>query len=132
MEIKISDIKVKKRIREEIGDLKPLMESLEKHGLFHPVLVTEKLELISGFRRLSSAKELGWDYIDAKIISIKSKTEFIERELDENILRKDFTPDEITSGYEQLKRLKNPGFFRRLFRSIKNFFLNLFSKKSSF
>jgi ParB family transcriptional regulator, chromosome partitioning protein len=36
MELKISEIKIKKRIREDIGDLKPLMESLDKYGLFHP------------------------------------------------------------------------------------------------
>lgn len=128
MEIKISDIKVKKRIREEIGDLKSLMDSMSQLGQFHPITVTEDMELITGFRRLTSAKKLGWEYINAEIIPVKSKIEFIQRELDENLLRKDFTPDEITAGYEKLKKLQNPGFLRRLLNSISNFFKKLFKK----
>lgn len=128
MEIKISNIKVKKRIREEIGDLKPLIDSMAKLGQFHPITVTEDMELITGFRRLSSAKELGWEYIDAHVVPVKSRVEFIQRELDENLLRKDFTPEEITAGYERLKKLQNPSFFKRLLISISNFFKKLFKK----
>ncbi len=130
MEVKISDIKVKSRIREDIGDLKPLMDSLNKHGQFHPLTITDKYELISGFRRLTAAKALSWEFIEVKIVHVKNKIDFLERELDENLLRKEFTPDEITTGYIKLQKLQNPNLLIRIFRAIKNFFKSLFKKKT--
>lgn len=129
MKVRINEIKVKKRIRSDVGDLKPLMESLKSLGQFHPITITEKYELVAGFRRLSSARELGWEFIEANVIEVKDSVEFLERELDENLLRKDFTPEEIALGYERLKKLQNPGFFRRLINKIINFFKRLFKKQ---
>lgn len=129
MRVKVSDIKIKKRVRSDVGDLKPLMESMKTLGQFHPITLTEKLELVAGFRRLSSAKELGWDFIEANVIEVKDSVEFLERELDENLLRKDFTPEEIALGYERLKKLQNPGLLKRIINFIANFFKKLFGRK---
>lgn len=130
MLIGIDRIKIKKRIRVEIGDLKPLMESLKKYGLFHPVTINSRYELISGFRRLESAKRLGWTEIDVKIVDALTKEALIERELEENLLRKDFTDEELHEGYLRLSKLQNPNWFIRLFRKIINFFKKLFTKKA--
>lgn len=125
---KIDDIKVKKRIREDIGDLEPLKESLIKHGLFHPITVNQNRELISGYRRLQSAIELGWDTIEVKIIDNPSKKELIERELEENLVRKDFTDMELKSAYYRLNKINNPNFIIKIFRIISRFFLKLLKK----
>lgn len=127
MLVKISDIKIRKRIRVDIGDIELLKESLNKFGLFHPVTINDKYELISGFRRLQSAKELGWETIEAKIIDEPGKIELIERELEENLVRKDFTDSELQEAYKRLRNLRQPGFFRR----IVNFFINLIKRKKA-
>ena len=68
MLIKLSEIKIKKRIRIDNGDLTLLKKSLNKFGQFHPITINDKYELISGFRRLEAAKQLDWATIDVKII----------------------------------------------------------------
>ena len=49
-------------------------------------------------------------------------------ELEENIQRSPFTKDELIEGYERLEKLRHPGFFRRIWNFIVNFFKRLFSK----
>lgn len=129
MQIKISDIKIKKRIRIDIGDLDQLKESLEKHGQFHPVTLNDNYELISGFRRLQSAKLLDWQTIEAVIIGNPSKQELIERELEENLLRKNFTDGELQAAYKRLRKLQKPNHFVIIINKIREFFKS-FQKKS--
>jgi len=64
-----SSIIVKKRVRHDIGDLTPLMESLKQYGQLSPIIVNSKNELISGARRLTAVKRLGWPAIDALVIN---------------------------------------------------------------
>lgn len=130
MNIDIKKVKVKKRIRVDLGDIESLMDSLKEHGLFHPITVNRNYELISGFRRLESAKRLGWNTIDAKIVDTLNKKELLERELEENLLRKDFTEEELHQGYLRLNRLENPNFFIRLIRKFISFIKKLINKKA--
>jgi ParB family chromosome partitioning protein len=39
--IAISDIKFGTRFRKDFGDLRPLIESIKRYGLLHPIVVTE-------------------------------------------------------------------------------------------
>lgn len=73
MKIRVSDIKVKNRIRKDLGDLRPLKESIQKLGLLHPILIDLDNTLISGERRLESVKSLGWEYVDVRIVDIRNK-----------------------------------------------------------
>lgn len=68
--IAISDIKVGKRIREDMGDIQSLAESIEDLGLLHPIVVTPEGLLLTGERRLRAAKLLGWTEIPA-IVEVK-------------------------------------------------------------
>ncbi len=129
MLINLEQIKIKKRIRVDIGDLDLLKDSLSKFGLFHPIIINDKYELISGFRRLECAKALGWETIDVKIVDNPGKKELIERELEENLVRKDFTDSELQSAYHRLSKLQNPGFIQRCINAVVNFFNKLFKKK---
>lgn len=134
MEIQISKIKIKKRVRKEIGNLKPLMESLERNGLLNPIIINEKNELLSGYRRLMAAKRLGWNTIEVKVIKTSNDNlKKLEIELDENLLRKDFTPEEINEGLslkKELLKLKNMSpfqrFFYKIFKKIIDFIKKLF------
>jgi ParB family chromosome partitioning protein len=128
MLIPIKDIKIKKRVRKDLGDLSALKESLKLYGLMNPITLNKKYELIAGERRLQAAKQLGWTTINANIIDNLSEIEQLEMELEENNQRKEFTDAELMEGYKRLERLKNPNFFYRIFL----FFKRLFEKIINF
>lgn len=122
MIVKIEDIKVKRRIRKDLGDLEPLKDSLRIYGLMNPITLNSKYELVAGERRLQAAKELGWERINAVVLdSSVDKIHQLEMELEENNQRKEFTDEELLVGYKRLERLRNPSIFIR----ILSFFANL-------
>ena len=53
----------------------------------------------------------------------------LEMELEENTQRNNFTEFELLEGYKQLERLKNPGFWLRIWNAIKAFFRQIFHKE---
>ena len=130
MKIPIDEINLKKRVRKNLGDLSQLMLSMKNHGLMNPIVVTNKYELIAGHRRFESAKRLGWTEIEAKVIAEPSKIEKLELELDENVHRRNLSPDELADGYTRLSKLKNPGILVRIWRAIVRFFKKLFRIKT--
>jgi len=124
MKVPVSDIVIKERVRIEIGDLSSLMQSMQDHGQLNPVTITRDNELIAGHRRLLSALELEWTYIDASIVDSCTEAEKLQLELEENVHRKDFSPEELLAGYRRLEKLTSPSVTRR----IANFFGNIFGK----
>jgi len=126
MKVSVQDIVIKDRVRTEIGDLKPLMESLQNHGQLNPVTLSRENELIAGHRRTLAARELGWKYIEAHIVDKTTEAEKLQIELEENVHRKDFSPEELLAGYRRLDKLLRPSITRRLGRAIGNFFKCLF------
>lgn len=120
MLVPIKDIKIKKRVRKDLGDLDNLKDSLRTYGLLNPITINSKYELIAGERRLQSAIQLGWTSINANIIDNLSEVEQLEMELEENNQRKEFTDDELMEGYKRLQRLRNPGIFYRIFLFFKH------------
>ena len=129
MLVQISDIKVRKRVRRDLGDLEDLKDSLRVFGLLNPITLNSRYELIAGERRLEAAIQLGWTSINATIIDNVNEIEQLEMEIEENNQRKEFTDQELMDGYKRLQKLRNPGFFyriylffKRLFRKIADFF----------
>lgn len=122
MKVKISDIKINKRVRKDLGDIESLKKSLGRHGLLEPILVTDDNMLVSGYRRLSAAQELGWQEIDAVVVKPKNELEQIEMEMEENIIRKEFTAEEMLEGFKRKKKIAKPNFFRRIWNFIKRLF----------
>jgi ParB family chromosome partitioning protein len=125
MQVPISDIKVKKRIRREMGDVAALAESLKRYGQISPIVISKKNQLIAGHRRLEAAKMLGWRTINAIISESANDLNRLELELEENIQRRDFSMEEIAEATKSLDRLRNPGFFRRLLAAAARFFRRL-------
>ncbi|MBP5158100.1 MAG: ParB N-terminal domain-containing protein [Treponema sp.] len=112
MLVKISDIKVKKRIRQDLGDIEELKGSLKTYGLLNPITLNSDMELVAGQRRLEAAKGIGWETINAVILDKGvDKIKQLELELEENNQRKDFSDDELMAGYERLRLLRNPSIF---------------------
>ncbi|MDR1894646.1 MAG: ParB N-terminal domain-containing protein [Spirochaetales bacterium] len=130
MKINIKDVMVKKRVRKNLGDIIPLAESMKQYGLLNPIIVDKELNLIAGERRLEAARKLGWSTIEAVVLSNDfNKAQTLEIEIDENLYRKPFTPDELADGIERLEKLRNPGFFRRILLAIQAFFSWLFRRR---
>ena len=46
MILKISNVKIGQRIRDEFGDMGALAESIKEHGLLHPIVVDSDYNLI--------------------------------------------------------------------------------------
>lgn len=128
MMVPIKDIKIKKRVRKDLGNLEDLKDSLRIYGLLNPITLNSRYELIAGERRLQSAIQLGWTTINANIIDNLSEAEQLEMELEENNQRKEFTDAELMEGYKRLKRLQHPNIFYRIYL----FFKHLFEKLSDF
>ena len=98
--MKISEIKIGNRFRKDNGNIQELADSIKKIGLLHPIVVSEKSELVAGVRRIEACKKLGWTEIPATVVNLQ---EIRDGEIDENSVRKDFTPSEIVAIYEALK-----------------------------
>lgn len=129
MQVRIEDIKVRKRVRKSLGDLTSLMESMRKYGLLQPIVVDPEYTLIAGYRRLMAAKQLGWKTIPVVVVNRIEDIDHLEMELEENIQRKDFTLDELSMGSERLDKLRNPGFFLRLWLKLIQWVRKLFRRK---
>lgn len=126
MQVPIAEIKVKKRIRKELGDIPSLAESLKTYGQINPIVITKNKVLIAGERRLEAAKHLGWKTINVMVADISGSLAKLEYEIEENRQRKEFSPQEEVEASKKIYRLKNPGFFRRIFNAIVNFFKRIF------
>jgi ParB family chromosome partitioning protein len=132
MQCQIESIIVAERVRKELGDLSSLMASMEKHGQLSPIVVTRKYELVAGHRRLESARRLGWQAVDIIIVDGDTPADRLEMELEENVHRKDFSPEELLAGYTRLERLKRPTLAARVggfFRRIGDWFAGIFRRK---
>lgn len=129
MQIAIDDIKVKRRARQQEGDIEPLMDSMRRYGLLNPVIVNSRNVLIAGARRLEAAKRLGWHTISATVLDSTDKVTELEIEIEENTQRANLTEQELLSAYTRLERIKNPNIFVRIWRAIVNFFKRIFALK---
>jgi ParB family chromosome partitioning protein len=130
MQIPIEDIKVKKRVRKELGDVAALADSLKHFGQINPVVITKNNVLIAGERRLEAAKSLGWRTVNAVVMEFPDALSKLEYEVEENIQRRDFTPQEVAEATQRIYRLKNPSLFRRILNAIVRFFKKLFGAGS--
>ena len=129
MQVSVNDIKVKKRVRKDLGDLDDLKFSMNRYGLLNPITINSNFELVAGERRLEAAKALGWTEIEAIMIDTKDKLTLLEIELEENNQRKPFTDEELMKGLETLRKLRNPHFFTELKLKLIEFFQRHFDAR---
>jgi ParB family chromosome partitioning protein len=128
MQVRIDEISIKKRIRKDLGDLNPLRESLRKHGLLNPIVITDKKELIAGHRRLEAARSLGWESVPVHILEHPSQLKRLEIEIEENIHRRNLNTEELNDGFSRISKIRNPNFFVKIWRMILALIKKLFGK----
>jgi ParB family transcriptional regulator, chromosome partitioning protein len=125
--VRVDQIKVMERVREEYGDMETLKNSIRKYGLLNPVIIDTKFNLIAGAIRLRAAKELNFTEIDASIIDEATRLVQFDMEMQENLVRKDFTEEEIHKSIEMKKRLLRKPLFTRFLEWIKRIFRSIAS-----
>jgi len=137
MKLKIDEIIVKNRIRADSGNLTPLKESMNRSGLLNPVSITKDKILLAGFRRLESARQLGWEEIECRIVNAVTPIEKFNVEVEENLTRKQFDESELIKIEEERRYLFSSGFERvilwmiRFFRRILTWLDKKFRKKNN-
>ena len=93
------------------ASLNELADSIRENGVFQPILVRKSktlkgYELVAGERRLRASKLAGKKDIPAIIVDF-SEAQMMEISLLENIQRKDLTPIEQATAYDQLIKKLN-------------------------
>jgi ParB-like chromosome segregation protein Spo0J len=102
------------RHRRELGDLKPLTESIKAIGLLHPIVLTQDHRLVAGQRRLEAVKQLGWTSVPIHVVStLADASQILIAERDENTRRKRLTISEAVSVGRKLEELFKPEAERR-------------------
>ncbi|HEX4400137.1 MAG TPA: ParB/RepB/Spo0J family partition protein [Galbitalea sp.] len=110
----VASIRVGYRLRNELGDLDELVESIRVLGLLQPITISPDGTLICGVRRYAAVRELGWKTVNVWVRSgISTDLERMLAEQHENTLRKPFTPTEAARLYAELKPLYQEDAARR-------------------
>ncbi len=107
--VAISDIVVsRERMREDVGDVEDLAQSLMTFGQLQPVIIDSSKELIAGFRRFTAAQLNGWTQIWAVTPDDLDVDMLLAREieLEENIRRKQMTWHEEQRAIVEIGRLR--------------------------
>jgi DNA modification methylase len=100
--VKVDDIKVGQRCREDFGDIQGLAVSIQRFGLLHPIVVDEDLNLLAGERRLRAYRYLGLKEIEITYKKDLDAAEKKELELEENLKRKDLNWPELVTANKTL------------------------------
>ncbi len=106
----VDEIQIGKRIRKNVN-LDLLTTSMKVIGQLQPIIVDSNFQLVAGYRRLTVARNLGWETIDVLMLDTDNKKMKLLIEMDENITRQDFTEDELHAGYSLIRRYGKGGVF---------------------
>ena len=124
MLIKLTDIGVRERFREDLGNIEELAHDFMENGQITPITVrkssdddrnggfNEPYMLVAGGRRFMSASLLGWEEIKAETFDELPPLRRAIMELHENLLRKDLSWQEAVNLKAEIHRLRveaNPG-----------------------
>lgn len=105
--VKVEDIKIaEERFREDYGEIEDLAVSIQRYGLFHPIIVDKEMNLVAGERRLKAHRLLGLTEIEVRQIGEISPLEKREIEIEENLKRKDFTWQEEVKARHEVDKIK--------------------------
>ena len=110
----VDEIRVGRRHRKDLGDVRELADSIEKVGLLHPIVVLGDKRLVVGQRRLEAFKLLGRDKIPANVAANVEEAYLLAAERDENTCRKAFTPSEIGSLTLEITKRERPAAAARM------------------
>jgi N6-adenosine-specific RNA methylase IME4 len=100
----LTDIKIGRRVRRDMGNIESLCKSIENLGLLQPIAIDTEGRLIAGRRRIEAFTKLERESIPC--FRVSAFTEILDRlkaELDENTCREDFDLDELHAMGKRLE-----------------------------
>ena len=92
-------------VREDIGDIQSLAESIRDDGLLHPLTVRpygDQYEIVAGRRRYEACKLIGMKVIPCNVAEEMDDRRAVLTSLKENMRRGDLTAAEKKRGIEKL------------------------------
>jgi ParB/RepB/Spo0J family partition protein len=109
MSVPVDKVVVVENVRKNFDaeKMKSLTESIKKHGVQQPIVVTKgekegTYSLVAGERRWRGTKAAGLAEIPVSLVDVKDAAEFLEIQLLENNEREDLGPIEKARGYKKL------------------------------
>ncbi len=94
-------------IRQDLGNIEELTESVREQGVLEPLLVTTAGMVVCGHRRHAAARAAGKERVPC-VVRDMTDTERFAAMLAENLQRTDITPVEEAKGYQALLELGMP------------------------
>jgi ParB/RepB/Spo0J family partition protein len=104
--VPLKEIRVSERMREELGDIDELAESIDAFGQLQPIILNRDGELIAGFRRFTACLKLGRTHIRAEYMEDLPELRRREIELEENIRRLEMTWAEQAKTIHEINELR--------------------------
>lgn len=92
-------------VRDDLGDIRPLADSILREGLLHPLTVRpfgDKYEIIAGRRRYEACKLIGMNAIPCNVVDEMDDRQAILTSFKENLRRGELTAAEKKRGIERL------------------------------
>ena len=92
-------------VREDVGDVQSLADSIKSEGLLHPLTVRpygEKFEIVAGRRRYEACKLIGMKMIPCNVADEMDDRQAVLTSLKENMRRGDLNAAEKKRGIERL------------------------------
>lgn len=105
--VPVDSIQTISRIRQDLGDIEGLAESIRALGLLSPIIINEENKLLAGERRLAAVRSLGYSHVDAIILTTADAEREFAIEYSENKFRKDFTREEEVDAGMRLERIES-------------------------
>lgn len=107
-ELDPKEIKTDWRVRNDLGDIDDLADSIDKIGQLQPIAVRlnnkDEPVIIAGMRRTKACIQLGIN-VKAVVLAPKDEVRALEMQLAENIKRKDFEKLEEAEGLQRYKEM---------------------------
>lgn len=100
----LNEIVVLDRVRQEMGNITALAQSILEHGLLVPLLVNQDKRLIDGGRRYTACKSLGLDVVDVVYKETITEAQYRLLELECNLRRLDMSWQEKCLGLAEFHR----------------------------
>lgn len=110
--INISDIEIPEYYpRKSLGDMKSLVSSIKLYGIQQPVKVVKikganKYRLVFGYRRITAAKEAGFDVVPCIVELVTLENRLIMLSMVENLARLGLSPVEEGLSYNYIGKNK--------------------------
>jgi ParB-like chromosome segregation protein Spo0J len=106
--VDLDAIDVTDRIRQDVGDITTLAESIAAVGLLNPLVVTPDMRLVAGERRLAALRHLGRKRANVTVLDFDSVAKLAIAERDENTERLPFTREEQIRAAMRIEEALKP------------------------